>query len=33
MTARVLRPDGKIITMLLNPDSAFFKDRIRNVDS
>ena len=32
-TARVLRPDGKIIAMLLNPESGFFRDRIRNVNS
>ena len=32
-TARVLRPDGKIIAMLLNPASVFFRDRIRNAGS
>ena len=32
-TAGVLRPDGKIIAMLLNPESVFFRDRIRNIDS
>ena len=32
-TARVLRPDGKIIVMLLNPASVFFRDRIRNAGS
>jgi len=32
-TARVLRPDGKIIVMLLNPASVFFRDRIRNASS
>ncbi len=32
-TVRVLRPDGKIIAMLLNPGSVFFRDRIRNIGS
>ena len=32
-TVRVLRPDGKLIAMLLNPESVFFRDRIRNIDS
>lgn len=32
-TARVLRPDGKIIAMLLNPESGFFRARIRNIGS
>jgi len=32
-TARVLRPEGKLIAMLLNPESVFFRDRIRNVRS
>jgi len=32
-TARVLRPDGKLIAMLLNPESVFFRDRIRNIGS
>jgi SAM-dependent methyltransferase len=32
-TERVLRPDGKLIAMLLNPESVFFRDRIRNIDS
>jgi SAM-dependent methyltransferase len=29
-TAHVLRPNGKVIVMLLNPESAFFKERVRN---
>lgn len=32
-TARVLRPDGKLIAMLLNPESAFFRDRVRDTRS
>lgn len=32
-TARVLRPEGKLIAMLLNPESGFFRDRIRNIGS
>ena len=32
-TERVLRPDGKLIVMLLNPESVFFRDRIRNASS
>jgi ubiquinone/menaquinone biosynthesis C-methylase UbiE len=32
-TARALRPNGRLIVMLLNPDSAFFKERIRKADS
>jgi ubiquinone/menaquinone biosynthesis C-methylase UbiE len=32
-TVRVLRPDGKLIVMLLNPESVFFRDRIRNTSS
>jgi len=32
-TACVLRPDGKLIVMLLNPESVFFRDRIRNTSS
>jgi SAM-dependent methyltransferase len=31
--ARVLRPDGKVIVMLLNPQSTFFKDRFRDPGS
>lgn len=31
--ARVLRPDGKVIAMLLNPVSAFFKDRFSDPNS
>jgi len=29
-TARVLRPGGKVLIMLLNPQSQFFKERIKN---
>jgi ubiquinone/menaquinone biosynthesis C-methylase UbiE len=32
-TARVLRPEGKLIVMLLNPESVFFRGRIRNISS
>lgn len=32
-TLNVLRPNGRIILMLLNPDSDFFKDRLREPDS
>lgn len=32
-TSFVLRPDGRIIVMLLNPASNFFKDRISEPDS
>jgi ubiquinone/menaquinone biosynthesis C-methylase UbiE len=32
-TERVLRPDGKLIVMLLNSASFFFRDRIRNAGS
>jgi ubiquinone/menaquinone biosynthesis C-methylase UbiE len=32
-TARVLRPDCKLLVMLLNPESVFFRDRIRNINS
>lgn len=32
-TARVLRPDGKLVVMLLNPESEFFKQRTKNHDS
>ena len=32
-TARVLRPEGKLIAMLLNPESGFFRDRICNIGS
>ena len=32
-TVRVLRPEGKLIVMLLNPESGFFRDRIRNIRS
>ena len=29
-TARVLRPGGKLLAMLLNPESEFFKEKARN---
>ncbi|MBN2456404.1 MAG: class I SAM-dependent methyltransferase [Sedimentisphaerales bacterium] len=32
-TARVLRPGGKLLTMLLNPDSEFFKKKSEKPDS
>jgi ubiquinone/menaquinone biosynthesis C-methylase UbiE len=32
-TAQVLRSKGKLIVMLLNPESAFFKERIQKTDS
>lgn len=32
-TARVLRPKGKLLAMLLNPQSPFFKERFKNPDS
>jgi ubiquinone/menaquinone biosynthesis C-methylase UbiE len=32
-TARALRPKGRLIIMLLNPDSAFFKEHIQRADS
>ncbi len=32
-SASVLRPGGRIIVMLLNPESVFFKERLRNSDS
>jgi len=32
-SARVLRPGGRILLMLLNPESAFFKERTENPDS
>jgi ubiquinone/menaquinone biosynthesis C-methylase UbiE len=32
-TARILRPAGKFLAMLLNPDSEFFKEKTRNPDS
>lgn len=31
--ARVLRPNGKLLTMLLNPDSEFFKQKTTNPNS
>lgn len=31
--ARVLRPQGKMIAMLLNPNSAFFRERVSHEDS
>lgn len=32
-TARVLRPDGKLVVMLLNPESDFFKGKSRDLNS
>lgn len=32
-SAVVLRPEGKIIVMLLNPESAFYKEKAKNPDS
>jgi len=32
-TVRVLRPDGRIIVMLLNPRSVFFKEKVANPES
>jgi len=32
-TARVLRPKGRLIVMLLNPESGFFKEKFRDPDS
>ncbi len=32
-TARVLRPNGKLLAMLLNPESEFFKEKTKNSDS
>ena len=32
-TARVLRPGGKLLAMLLNPESDFFKEKARNPTS
>ena len=32
-TARVLRPNGKFLAMLLNPESEFFKEKTKNPDS
>jgi ubiquinone/menaquinone biosynthesis C-methylase UbiE len=32
-TARVLKPGGKLLAMLLNPQSQFFKERTKNPDS
>jgi ubiquinone/menaquinone biosynthesis C-methylase UbiE len=32
-TARVLKRGGKLLAMLLNPDSEFFKEKIKNPDS
>ncbi len=31
--ARVLRPKGRLIVMLLNPESEFFKERVQKTDS
>jgi len=32
-TARVLRPEGKLLVMLLNPESEFFNEKIKQPDS
>jgi len=32
-TARILRASGKFLAMLLNPESEFFKEKIKNPDS
>jgi len=32
-TARILKPGGKLVVMLLNPDSEFFKEKTKNPDS
>ena len=32
-TARVLKSDGKLLVMLLNPQSEFFKEKIKKTDS
>ena len=32
-TSRILRSNGKMLTMLLNPESEFFKEKIKNPDS
>ncbi|MBD3209941.1 methyltransferase domain-containing protein [Candidatus Micrarchaeota archaeon] len=32
-TERVLRPDGKLIVMLLNPESEFFREKRKQADS
>ena len=32
-TARVLKPEGRILAMLLNPRSEFFKEKTKNPDS
>jgi len=32
-TARVLRSGGKLLIMLLNPESEFFKEKVKNPDS
>jgi ubiquinone/menaquinone biosynthesis C-methylase UbiE len=32
-SARVLRAGGKFLAMLLNPESAFFKEKVKNPDS
>lgn len=32
-TARILRSGGKVLVMLLNPQSEFFKEKIKNADS
>jgi ubiquinone/menaquinone biosynthesis C-methylase UbiE len=32
-SASVLRPGGRIVVMLLNPESVFFKEKLRDSDS
>ena len=32
-TSRILRPGGKILTMLLNPQSEFFREKVKEKDS
>jgi ubiquinone/menaquinone biosynthesis C-methylase UbiE len=32
-TARILREDGKLLVMLLNPESEFFKEKVKNPSS
>jgi len=32
-TARILKPGGKLLIMLLNPESEFFKEKTKNIDS
>ncbi|MBN1157340.1 methyltransferase domain-containing protein, partial [Candidatus Woesearchaeota archaeon] len=32
-TARVLKPNGKLLAMLLNPKSEFFREKMKQLDS